>query len=908
MVPFGNHVIRLFLVLFFSQSVCAQEQVTQKNESNPTQQQIHFFESKIRPLLIDRCIDCHSDDEPESGLSLESRAAILRGGDLGPAVIPGKPKDSLLISAINHDEFLKMPPKEKLSTVNVVDLTKWVQMGAPWPDSKKADRTTSKPNAKANELIAFTDEQKSHWAFQPLLQPTLPKVKNLSWILSPIDLFVLEKLEANGLVAATDSDRATWIRRATYDLIGLPPTRDEVLAFVNDQSNDAYAKVIDRLLASPRYGEKWGRHWLDVARFADSNGLDENISYANAYRYRDYVIRSFNLDKPFDQFVEEQIAGDLLAKPKGLPQNLEEFDPYVATGFLAIGPKMLAEDDPMKMQMDIIDEQISTMGQAFMAMTLGCARCHDHKFDPIPTDDYYSLAGIFKSSKTMENHKVVAVWYERPLLYEELQKQIKKFESKIAASHRELDELTNRVKSEVRNSIQKNLAEILLTANAIELFDQSSAAAVKKGMTQQAEPFQVKNGYALIEAEAFHRGTLARVLDNYGKDIGIAGSSGAANGEYDISVQHAGKYAVEIRYAAQDSRPFDLVLNGKQVATRIGGKQTGTWYPDSQTWFVEAEINLPAGKSVLKLDSKHVFPHVDKIALVYKTDKPWPFGNEPYSITTVKQNQAHETKLSDNVPPVVIEKLSQFISKVKDGKQKDQKLLEDWITVTNAHRTFHKWFDGTKAEKKSEFGRYFAVWIHSENAKQLHPVIRSDLESAKPKNLQEIAAVFASIIRRATSNEKNVNEQLKGIASPLKKDGHPLVGPDKDLSAYFDHEQKSKADKLKSRIESLNKDKPKPKVAMGVTEAKPENIKVHLRGSHIVLGKTVPRRFLKIIDGDHRREVGNDRSGRLDLARWITNPKNPLTSRVIVNRVWHWHFGRGIVSSVDNFGLLGEKT
>ncbi len=250
------------------------------------------------------------------------------------------------------------------------------------------------------------------WAFQPLRDPRPPDVPSGTGPKSPVDRFILAALERKGLTSAPPAEKGPLIRRATFDLTGLPPSPEEVEAFLADTSPDAFAKVVDRLLASPRYGERWGRHWLDLARYADSNGMDENVAYANAFRYRDYVIRAFNIDKPYDQFLKEQIAGDLLPRADDETVNQERL---VATGFLVLGPKMLAEDDPMKMEMDIIDEQVDTVGRVFMGLTLGCARCHDHKFDPIPTTDYYGLAGIFKSTRTMQNHKVVAMWHERPL-------------------------------------------------------------------------------------------------------------------------------------------------------------------------------------------------------------------------------------------------------------------------------------------------------------------------------------------------------------------------------------------------------------------------------------------------------------------------------------------------------------
>ena len=299
-----------------------------------------------------------------------------------------------------------MPPKSKLPDAEIAAIKEWVRLGAPWPVAAAAAAP-----APAG-IRGFTPEEKAFWAFQPVRRPAVPKCDDAgSAVANPIDAFLLAKLRGAGLAFAPPADKRTLIRRITFDLTGLPPTPAEVDTFLADNSPTAYEALVDRLLASPAYGEKWGRRWLDVARYADSNGMDENLAYVNAWRYRDWVIRSFNADKPYDEFVREQIAGDLI--PGGT--DAERADRLTATGFLVIGPKMLAEDDPVKMRMDIIDEQLDTLGQAFLGLTLGCARCHDHKFDPIAAADYYGLAGIFYSTKTMKNHSVVAAWNERPI-------------------------------------------------------------------------------------------------------------------------------------------------------------------------------------------------------------------------------------------------------------------------------------------------------------------------------------------------------------------------------------------------------------------------------------------------------------------------------------------------------------
>ena len=316
------------------------------------------------------------------GLRLDSREASLKGGTRGAAIVPGNPAESLLLKAVLHTSgALKMPPGPKMKDPDTALLAQWIQMGAPW-------------GSDASTAIAV--KHAKYWAFVPPVDSKLPAVKNRDWVRNPIDAYVLQALDAKGLSPAKPADRRTLLRRATYDLTGLPPTPAEIQAFLNDTSTDAYAKVIDRLLASPRYGERWGRHWLDVARYADSNGLDENLVYKNAFRYRDYVIAAFNKDKPYDAFIKEQLAGDLMRSDD---PNVQA-ERLIATGFLAIGPKTLNERNGTQFELDVADEQIEVTTQAFLGITAACARCHDHKFDPIPQKDYYALAGIFRSTET----------------------------------------------------------------------------------------------------------------------------------------------------------------------------------------------------------------------------------------------------------------------------------------------------------------------------------------------------------------------------------------------------------------------------------------------------------------------------------------------------------------------------
>ncbi|MFM7844221.1 MAG: PSD1 and planctomycete cytochrome C domain-containing protein [Planctomycetota bacterium] len=380
-----------------------------------------FFEQKVRPILVAHCWDCHGEKKQWGGLRLDSRAALLKGGDSGPAVVPGRAAESLLIRAVHQtDPDLRMPRDGKLTALQIADLVAWVNQGAYLPPRAVANR----PRGDA-----------SHWAFQPVVARPLPAVQDRSWPCSGIDSWIQESLERRGLQAAAPADPVVMLRRLSYDLTGLPPRRDQFQEFYAERLEpDLLARWVDRFLAMPQYGERWGRHWLDVARYADSNGLDENIAHGNAWRYRDYVVDAFNADLPFQQFVVEQLAGDQLASQQLAGQQLagaereppmgdqldcaqreQQHRQLIATGFLSIGPKVLAEVNQAKMRMDIVDEQIDTVGRVFLGLTLGCARCHDHKFDPIDIQDYYGLAGIFKSTRTMISYQKVAKWHEHRL-------------------------------------------------------------------------------------------------------------------------------------------------------------------------------------------------------------------------------------------------------------------------------------------------------------------------------------------------------------------------------------------------------------------------------------------------------------------------------------------------------------
>ena len=419
---------------------------------------IEFFEKQIRPLLVQHCYECHSAEDINGGLRVDSRPALLRGGDLGPAVVPGEPDKSLLLEAVRYsNRDLQMPPQNKLSAQEIATLETWIKQGAPDP---RTEESTAAPPPTGMSIA----DGKQFWSLQPLSKPAVPEVSQTDWPQNEVDHFILAALEQQRLRPAPVADKRTLIRRATYDLIGLPPTPQEVADFLADDSPEAFAKVIDRLLASPQYGVRWGRHWLDVARYADSNGLDENLAFGNAWRYRDYVIRSFNEDKPYHQFVREQLAGDLLPGANA--------ETMTATGFLVLGAKVLAEPDREKLEMDTIDEQLDTVGKAFMGMTLGCVRCHDHKFDPVKHTDYYALAAIFKSTKTFADTNTGAIkhWNEHPLATDEQAEQIKEVDKQIAEKKRVAATFRNQTFERLREETRGLAVEYL---KAAAQFDQT---------------------------------------------------------------------------------------------------------------------------------------------------------------------------------------------------------------------------------------------------------------------------------------------------------------------------------------------------------------------------------------------------------------------------------------------------
>ena len=788
---------------------------------------IEFFEKKIRPVLIKHCYKCHSSESEKKGelkgkLRLDIRESIRGHGESGLISIAlGNPDESNLYRAISYlDSELLMPPKSRLEKSVINDFKRWIEMGAPDPRDGKLKQNTS-------NSIDF-EKSKNFWSFRQPKNPIAPSVKNTVWAREDLDLFILDKLEKSHLKPAPRADKRTLIRRATYDLIGLPPTIEEVHNFLNDESSDAFQKVVDRLLASPHYGEKWGRHWLDVARYADSNGLDENLAYVNAFRYRNYVINAFNEDKPYDRFVREQIAGDLL-KTSENESETEQHARKIATGFLSVGAKMLAEDDGRKMEMDIIDEQLDTLGRAFMGMTLGCARCHDHKFDPIPTKDYYALAGIFKSTHTMDNHKVVAQWHETELKSSELLNKQAKIDKEINHQKQVLDLFKTHASKAIVEEARSNAADYFIQA----LINSRKKALIEYTVKQiENNSEDIQKDKFLIEAEDFTRGNGLRSKEGYGEGIGILISSGPTNVEFDINIPKAGAYQLYTRYAAQQSRPGKLFVNENLINNQVTTKTTGTWYPDSQKWHLEGTLDLKSGSNIFKFDWTTPTPHIDKLLFI----------------------KASSNKLEDSF----------------NTKHLKKEFSEQWIQQLIL----------AKKNTKSPL-------------KKWRELIDKPLKPIGKNTIKDIQKEFAKIQK---------NDPLYKL---IHEESGPLKTP-KDVEKLFTENSKNKLKQLQDELSVIKKRRPQTPKAMAVREGKVQDLKVHLRGDYMTQGELAPRGYLRAITNQKINNPSKKNSGRNEFALWLTKD-NPLTARVMVNRIWLWHFGQGIVRTPDNFGKLGLR-
>jgi len=476
------------------------------------QSEVEFFEKKIRPVLVKHCYECHSAESAavKGGLLLDSREGLLVGGDSGPSLVPGKPGESMLIESLKYESY-EMPPSGKLSDEVIRDFEHWIKTGAIDP---------RQPTERKAQAGIDWEASRQFWAYQPLQEDRHHKLSTTE----TIDHLLDEKLEEAGLKPNPSADPERLIRRLYYDLTGLPPSPEQVMEFINDPTPQRWAETVDHLLATQSFGEHWGRHWLDVVRYADSNGGDFNATYHNAWRYRNYVIEAFRNDKPIDAFFREQLAGDLMPAAS----MDEQREKLIATGFLMVGPKMLSERDKEKLEFDVVDEQIDSMGKVFLGLALGCARCHDHKFDPVPTSDYYALAGIFRGTQVLdgESQKYVSDWVRRELpIPAEQRKAWEAHQKQVADLTAENKKLEKTLKKQ-----EQELAALQESANSITI-DTEDAELDGNWTESTYSPNFIGKGY---------------IHDNKDKSLKTA--------TFRATVPEAGKYRVLFGYPGNSGR------------------------------------------------------------------------------------------------------------------------------------------------------------------------------------------------------------------------------------------------------------------------------------------------------------------------------------------------------------------
>ncbi len=744
-------------------------------DPKPTPAQLEFFEKKIRPVLAGKCYECHSREaKVKGGLQVDTRTALLSGGDSGPAIVLGQPEKSLLIKAISgKDKDLSMPTKgEKLTAAQVADFEAWIKMGAPDPRI-----ATGKLVSK---VLYEPEKVKTHWAYQPVSKPAVPAVKD-KWVQTPIDAFVLAKLQENGMKPSSAVDKRTLIRRASYDLTGLPPTAEEVDEFLRDTSANAFAKVIDRLLSSPHYGERWGRHWLDVARYADTKGDRNNRGdprYPYAWTYRDYVINAFNKDLPFDRFILEQVAADRLPKS-------EDKSALAALGFLTVGKRFMGNAN------DVIDDRIDVVTQGFLGLTAACARCHDHKFDPIPIKDYYSLHGIFASSFEPENLPVLADNKDTP--------EYKDYLAQIAAVEGELKRFVETESAKALAPQRAKIGEYLLTT--LEFRQQMKGNdVVRQGKAAKAAKRPVAPG--AFVALAKEKGLDPTLLANWGAKLReIAGT----------------QHPILTPFFMFGQLPAeDFAAKAKELAASIAANKDAARPVNPILAKAFAGAEPKSMKDVAAIYSA-VFKEVDEAwqAAIKESEDKQPKGK---MAKMAKAAKAAKTKKGMSNEPII--KVAALPAGLPD---KDQEALRQLI--------------------------------HGENsAMQVN-------ERELPRLLGLAGNQFQNRVQAIRN--KMVTVDATHPAAPVRAMAMDDLGAPRDSAVLF-------------------------------------------RGEPSNRGPVVPRQFLEVLSSE-KREPFKDGSGRLDLAKAIASRDNPLTARVIVNRVWQWHFGEGLVTSASDFGLRAEK-
>jgi hypothetical protein len=897
-----------------------------------TAEQIEFFEKRIRPILVEHCQKCHGPQVQKGGLRVDSRAALLVGGESGPAVVPGKPEEGYLVGAVEYGDVFQMPPTGKLPDAAVLDLRRWVEMGAPWPEEEVAESVGGRQGA-----AGASGER--HWCFLPIGQHWPPEVANAAWVRSPVDRFILARLEAAGLQPAPEVDRRTWLRRVTFALVGLPPTPAELHAFLQDSSPEAHARVVDRLLASPHFGERWARHWLDLVRYAESRGHEFDYTIPNAWQYRDYVIRAFNADVPYDQLVLEHVAGDLLPQPRLHPeQGFNES--ILGTGFWLLGEELHSPVDIRADEMDRTDNKLDCFSKTFLALTVACARCHDHKFDPIATREYYALAGY-----------VASAGY-RQTAFEANPHNARVLEG-LVALHEQQQPL-------LRASLQQALQPLVTRLEPLLL---AAAAVVREVAARSLEA--TGKGPASAESAAGHADGAA--MDDGDLAAIVARVSAAAN----LPPALLAAWVAELRRAANDqTHPlhlFALAANSaddaalaRAVLAASAAQEAGSalclpatarvvvdyrggtcteWYQEGVAFGwgprragdIEV-VNDDSGARlrVIAVGAAEAQPALGRLELRPGTER---------EASRVHWQQAGRTLKT----PTVTLQSGRLFYLVRGGGYAlaavcGHRMLQgplhggltrEWQAADPANSPAGwQWVEHNLSEYAGqrvavEFSPRaapddpagieplaIALVIESDEAPRLSafglPELGLALADASP-SLGGLARDIQAAVARAVGTGANAGDAAaRAQQAPLlswfverPELWRELSGDAGGRLSELAGQAAASRSELLAGLRTVSATAPALFEGSGVEEY------LLVRGNPRTPAAACVRGYLDALEPGASQRT--EPLSRLELGYKLIAPTNPLTSRVIVNRVWHHLFGRGLVASLDNFGVLGER-
>ncbi|MCA9187819.1 MAG: PSD1 and planctomycete cytochrome C domain-containing protein [Pirellulaceae bacterium] len=826
-----------------------------------------FFERHVRPILVSRCFECHGPDvkEPRGNLRMGSKEELLKGGDTGPSVDLDEPLQSLVLSAIRYDGLFEMPPTGRLPQAELETLVQWVERGAFWPDTKTVPLI---PSADARPNIQQLAQ--SHWAWQTPQRHPVPDVVHADWPRTSIDAFLLSKMEQHGLGPANDAPSYQWLRRVYFCLTGLPPTTEEVQEFVESDSLARREEIVDSLLASPRFGEHWARHWLDLVRYAETYGHEFDYPIPHASNYRDYIIRALNSDVSYDRLIAEHIAGDLLDPPRLNPEEGFNESP-IATAFWFFHDATHAPVDVLGNESNHTDNRIDVMSKSFLGLTVACARCHDHKFDAITTEDYYALAGIINSSRRdlvqLDPHGAIA--------------------SAVAS--------LNALQSPIQQAVQAALAQIpggqqeSLQQSWIEQL--SHQLGIADNDVAQSSPSE---GSDSVDHNNWQAAVADPRLNSPQHPLHMLYVALHMSAEPD-------KFAEVQRAAADQTRDAADSRSGAHTYAKFTDGWPAGWRASGPA-FCESCDRTPHYVYV----NHHLQLHHAKVASSRLVTRHLQ-GTLRSPDFEISAPFVHFRVRGDSVQlRVVIDGyfMNDYHQLLFSGLRADVKNAETWTWVTlggdlgryHGHRAYLEIVDSGDGEIEID------EVVFSDRAKIIDPpdaVVRELLQHDYESCRDHVAKMLASRIAAAVANWRDSGDELNDndceiINWALRHDLFPAI---RESSAIVELSQKWQA---------LADACPNPDLALGLCDGPGEDAHVFVRGNHRNVGKLVPRRFLEAA-GQIDSVFAKEGSGRLQLAKKLTASDNPLVSRVAVNRIWQHVFGEGLVATVDNFGVQGEQ-